>query len=107
MLGNFLSCSKGVKDPVEVQERRCDFTRDDTAKKGLISPGGENLLVFLELWQLPLELRWEPQGSACVASGKASLHASGEGPLGIPSIRCQVISPHLELRPEPELHLQC
>ena len=24
MLGNFLSCSKGVKDPLEVQEVRCD-----------------------------------------------------------------------------------
>ena len=24
MLGNFLSCSKGVKDPLEVPEVRCD-----------------------------------------------------------------------------------
>ena len=24
MLGNFLSCSKGVKDPLESQEVRCD-----------------------------------------------------------------------------------
>ena len=24
MLGNFLSCSKGVKDPLEVPELRCD-----------------------------------------------------------------------------------
>ena len=47
MLGNFLCCSKGVKDPIEVQEGMCDFLLDATAEKGLISPGGENLLVFL------------------------------------------------------------
>ena len=39
---------------------------------------------FLELRQVPLELRWGPQGPTRVASGKASLHASFEGPLGIP-----------------------
>ena len=47
MSGNFLSCSKGVKDPFEVQEGRCDLHEDTSAKKGLISPGGENLLDFL------------------------------------------------------------
>ena len=40
MSGNFLSCSKGVKDPFEVQEGSCDFSRDATAEKGVISPGG-------------------------------------------------------------------
>ena len=52
MSGNFLSCSKGVKEPLEVPEVRCDYPRDASAKMGLISPGGENLLDFLELWQL-------------------------------------------------------
>ena len=52
MLGNFLSCSKGVKDPLEVQEVRCDYSRDASAEMGLISPGGENLLDFLELRQV-------------------------------------------------------
>ena len=84
MLGDFLSCSKGVKDHFEVQEGRCDFPQDTAAQKGLITPGRENLLVFLELWQVPLELRWGPQGPAHVASGKANLHASCEEPLGIP-----------------------
>ena len=46
--GNFLSCSKGVKDPLEVPEVRCDEPRDASAEMGLISPGGENLLYFLE-----------------------------------------------------------
>ena len=52
MLGNFLSCSKGRKDPLEVAEVRCVYTTDASAKMGLISPGGENLLDFLELQQV-------------------------------------------------------
>ena len=82
--GNFVSCCKGMKDPFEVQEGRCDFPQNAAAEKGLISPGGENLLVFLELWQVLLELRRRPQGPTRVASGKASLHTSCEGYLGIP-----------------------
>ena len=52
MSGNFLSCSKGVKDPLEVPGVRCDYPRDASAEMGLISPGGENLLDFLELRQV-------------------------------------------------------
>ena len=40
------------------------------------SSGGSNLGV-------PVELQWGPQGSACVASGKASLNANCEGSLEI------------------------
>ena len=84
MLGNFLNCNKAVKDPFEVQEGKCDFPRDAAVEKGLISHGRENLLVILELQQVPLELRWGPQGPTRVASRKASLHASCKGPLRIP-----------------------
>ena len=52
MSGNFLSCSKGVKDPLEVAEFKCDYPLVASAEMGLISPGGENLLDFLELWQV-------------------------------------------------------
>ena len=52
MSGNFLSCRKDEKDPLEVPEVRCDYPRDASAEMGLISPGGENLLDFLELWQV-------------------------------------------------------
>ena len=48
MSGNLLSC-KTVKEPFEVQERMCYFPHDAAAEKGLISPGGKNLLVFLQL----------------------------------------------------------
>ena len=51
-VGIFLSCSKGVKDPLEVPEVRCDYPRDASAEMGLISPRGENLLDFLELRQV-------------------------------------------------------
>ena len=52
MLVICLNCRKGVKDPLEVPEVRCDKTRDASAEMGLISPGGENLLDFLELPQV-------------------------------------------------------
>ena len=52
MSGNFLSCSKGVKDPLEVPELRCDYPGDASAETGLISPGEENLLDFLEFRQV-------------------------------------------------------
>ena len=84
MSGNFLSCSKGVKDPLEVPEVRCDLPRDASAEMGLISPGGENLLDFLE-WRQVLstydrDLRdplWWPQ--------ERPVHMRvARGPLGIP-----------------------
>ena len=46
--GNFLSFSKGVKDPLEVPEVSCDLPQDASAEMGLILPGGENVLDFLE-----------------------------------------------------------
>ena len=52
MSGNFFSWSKGVKDPLKVTEVRCDFPGDASAEMGLISPGGEILLDFLELRQV-------------------------------------------------------
>ena len=42
----------GVKDPLEVPEFRFDQPRDASAEMGLMSPGGENLLDFLELLQV-------------------------------------------------------
>ena len=52
MSGNFLSCSKGVKDPLEVPEVRCDQPRDTSEEMDLNSLGGENLLDFLEMGQV-------------------------------------------------------
>ena len=52
MSGNFLSCSKGVTNPLEVPEVRCDYPGDASVEMGLISPEGENLLDFFELQQV-------------------------------------------------------
>ena len=52
MSGKFLSCSKRVKGPLEVPEVRCDLPESALAEMGLISPGGENLLDVLQLWQV-------------------------------------------------------
>ena len=41
MSGNFLSCSKGVKDPLEVPEFKCEYPLVASAEMGLISPGGK------------------------------------------------------------------
>ena len=46
MSGNLLSYTKGVKDPLEVPEVRCDLPRDASAEMGLISPGGETSWIF-------------------------------------------------------------
>ena len=59
MSGNFLSYRKGVKDPLEVPEVRCDLPRNASAETGLISPGGENLLDFLELRQVLSTYDWD------------------------------------------------
>ena len=59
MSGNFLSCINDVRDPVEVPEFRCDLPRDASAEMGLISPGGENLLDFLELRQVLSTYDWD------------------------------------------------
>ena len=84
MSGNCLSCRKGVKDPLEVPEVRCDYPRDASVEMGIISPRGENLLDFLELRQVPStydgdirDLLWWPQE-------RPVPKRVARGPLGIP-----------------------
>ena len=102
MSGNFLSYRKGVKDPLEVPEVRCDLPRNASAETGLISPGGENLLDFLELRQVlstydgalrdPL---WWPQ------ERPVPMRVAG-GLSGFLSRRCRGLRPCVESVPEPE-----
>ena len=84
MLGNFLSCRKGVKDPLEVPEFKCDYPLVASAEMGLMLPGGENILDFLELRQVlstyDRDLRdplWWPQERPVPMR-------VARGPLGIP-----------------------
>ena len=83
-VGEILELQEGCEGPFEAQEGRCDLPPDPLAEKDLISPGGENLLDFLELRQVPLKLRQGIHGPAILASEKSSLHAICQGPLGTP-----------------------
>ena len=87
MSGNFLRYSKGVKDPLEVPEFKCDLLETPQGKWASSRWRGEPP-GFSRLAACALYLRQGPQGPALVASGKASPHAScsgaSRGPLGFP-----------------------
>ena len=100
--GNFLSCSKIVKDPLEFPEVRCDWPRDASAEMGLILPEGENLLDFLELRQVLSTY----EGASGIRSGGLS---KGQSPWellgglsGFLSRRCWGLRPCVDSVPEPE-----
>ena len=102
MSGNFLSCSKGVKDPLEVPEVRCYKPRVASAEMGLISPGGANILDFLELRQVLStydgDLRdplWWPQ------ERPVPMRVT-QGPLGVPLPSMPGPKTCVESVPEPE-----
>ena len=84
MSGSFLSCSKDVKDPLEVPEVRCDYPRDASADIGLISPGGENLLDFLELRQVLSIYDWDIRDPLWWPQERPVHMRVARGPLGVP-----------------------
>ena len=99
MSGNFLSCSR---DPFEFPEFRCDEPPDTSEEMGLISPGGENLLDFLELGRV-----------SRVTTGTSGTRSGGlrkcqcplelqRGLSGFLSRRCQGLRLCVESGPEPE-----
>ena len=102
MSGNFLSCSKGAKDPLEVPEFKCDYPLLASAEMGVISSGGENLLDFLELRQVLSTY----EGASGIRSGGLR---KGQSPWellgglsGFLSHRCWGLRPCVESVPEPE-----
>ena len=84
MSWNFLSCSKGVKEPLEVPEFRCDYPRDASAENGRISPGGENLLDFLELQHMLSTYDGDLRDPIWWPQGRPVPMRVARGPLGIP-----------------------
>ena len=84
MLRNFLSCSKGVKDHLEVPEVRTDYARDTSGEMGLISPGGENLLDFLELRHVLSTYDGDLRDPLCWPQERPVLLRLARGPFGIP-----------------------
>ena len=84
MSGIFLSCSKDVKDPLEVAEVRCDLPRDASAQMGLISPGRDNLLDFLELRPVISTYNGDLRDPLWWPQEKSVPMLVARGPLGIP-----------------------
>ena len=84
MSGNFLSCSQGVNDPLEVPEVRCDLPGDASVEMGLILPGGDNLLNFLELWQVLLTYDGDLRDPLWWPQERPVPMRVARGPLGIP-----------------------
>ena len=102
MSGTFLSCSKGVKDLLEVPEVRCNSPREASAEMGLISPGGQNLLDFVELGQMFSSYDGDLRDcSGGLRTGQSPFELLG-GLLGFLSRRCQSLKPCVESGPEPE-----
>ena len=84
MSRNFLSCSKGVKDPLEVPEDWCDKPRVASAEMGLISRRGENLLDLLELQQVLSTYDGDLRDPLCWPQERPIPMRVAQGPLGIP-----------------------
>ena len=81
-----MSFFKGVKDPLEAQEGRWDFSRDAALERASSSFQGRISCLFLSCSRklgVPLELQQGPQGSARGGFKMSRLHASCEGPLEI------------------------
>ena len=78
MTGNFLSCIKGVKDPLEVPEFKCDLLETPQGKWASSRWRGEPP-GFSRVAAGALDLGRGPQGPALVASGMASPHARCSG----------------------------
>ena len=69
---------------------------------GLISPGGENLLDFLELRQVLWTYDGDHMYPLCWPQGKPGPMRVARGPLRIPLHRCRGLRPCVESVPEPE-----
>ena len=102
MSGNFLSCSKGAKDPLEVPEFKCDYPLVASVEMGLISPGGDNLLDF-QSWGRCSRLTMGTSGtrSGGLRKGQSPCELLW-GLSGFLSRRCRGLRPCVESVPEPE-----
>ena len=99
MSGNFLSCSK---DPFEFPEFRCDEPPDASEEMGLISPGAENLLDFLELGRVSrVTTGTSGTRSGGLRKGQCPWELQG-GLSGFLSRRCRGLRPCVESMPETE-----
>ena len=102
MSGNFLRCSKGVKDPLEVPEVRCDLPGDASAEMGPISLKGRTSWIFSSCGRCPrLTMGTSGSRSAGLRKGQSPCEMLG-GHSGFPSRRCRGLRSCVESVPEPE-----
>ena len=83
-VGELLELQQGLKEPLEVPEVRCDWPADASPEMGLISPGGENLLDFLELRQVLSTYDGDPWDPLWWHQERPVPMRVARGPLGIP-----------------------
>ena len=86
MSGNFLSCMNVVKDPLEIKREGGISLKMLQRKRASSSVEWRISWCFSSFFRkrgVLLKIRRGPHELACVATGKSSLHASCEGPLGI------------------------
>ena len=102
MSGNFLRCSKGVKDPLVVPEVRCDLPGDASAEMGLISLEGRTSWIFSSCGRCP-RLTTGTSGTRCggLRKGQSPCELLG-GLSGFLSHRCRGLRPCVESLSEPE-----
>ena len=102
MSGNFLSCSKDVKDVLEVSEVRCDLPGDASLEMGLFTPGGEDLLDFSSCGRCSrLTTGTSGTRSGGLRKGQSPCELL-EGLSGFLSRRCLGLRPCVESVLEPE-----
>ena len=102
MSGNFLRCSKGVKDPLEVSEVRCDLPGDASAEMGLISLEGRTSWIFSSCGRCSrLTMGTSGTLSGGLRKGQSPCELLG-GLSGFLSCRCRGLRSCVEAVPEPE-----
>ena len=102
MSGNFLSCSKGVKDPLEVPEVKCDLPGDTAAEMGLISLEGRTSWIFSSCGRCSrLTTGTSGTHSGGLRNGQSPCELLG-GLSGFLSRPCWGLRPCVESVPEPE-----
>ena len=102
MSGNFLSCSKGVKDPLEVQELNRDYLLVASTEWASSRLDGRTFWIFSSCGrcsQLTTGTAGTPSGGLRKGQSPCELLGSHSGFL---SRRCRGLRPWVESVPEPE-----
>ena len=102
MSGNFLSCSKGVKDPLEVQELKRDYLLVASTEWASSRLEGRISWIFSSCGRCSrLTMGTSGTRSGCLMKGQSPLELLG-GLSGFLSRRCQGLRPCVESVTEPE-----